>query len=137
MLGGEDVNHWLVTQGWAVAYRRYSADYLAAEDVAHAAGVGIWSGSFDMPWDYRARRWNEASTIAPNTHRQASGIHERSAPPETTIASWRMRGPSLGHPTLERCARSECIGNPEYSTENRRGGTDVVPGLKGDFVNFL
>jgi hypothetical protein len=66
MLDGENLNHWLVAQGWAVAYRRYSTDYVATEEAASAEGVGIWSGSFDMPWDYRARRWAEASGKAPN-----------------------------------------------------------------------
>ena len=66
MLNSEDLNHWLVAQGWAVAYRRFSADYVETEEAARAAGVGIWSGSFEMPWDYRARRWAEATQKAPN-----------------------------------------------------------------------
>lgn len=51
--GGEDLNRWMVEQGWAVAYRRYSLDYVAAEDAARDAGRGLWSGSFIMPWDWR------------------------------------------------------------------------------------
>ena len=38
----------MVASGWAVAYRRYSLDYVADED---AARRNIWSGDFDMPWD--------------------------------------------------------------------------------------
>ena len=53
---GVDLNGWLVTQGWAVAYRRYLRDYVRAEDQARAAGRGVWSGQFDMPWDWRAER---------------------------------------------------------------------------------
>lgn len=52
--GGEDLNGWLVRSGWAVAYRRFSLDYAADEDRARAARRGIWAGSFDMPWDWRA-----------------------------------------------------------------------------------
>ena len=51
---GVDLNGWLVTQGWAVAYRRYSRDYVRAEDQALAARRGVWSGQFDMPWEWRA-----------------------------------------------------------------------------------
>ena len=54
-LGEQDLNRWMVANGWAVAYRKYSLDYVADEERAHLAKVGIWSGSFDMPWDWRAR----------------------------------------------------------------------------------
>ena len=53
---GVDLNGWLVTQGWAVAYRRYSRDYVRAEDQARAASRGVWSGQFERPWDWRAER---------------------------------------------------------------------------------
>lgn len=54
--GSEDINRWLVANGWAVAYRRYSQDYVADEERAHSAGLGIWSGKFEMPWIWRAMR---------------------------------------------------------------------------------
>jgi len=53
--GGEDLNRWMVEQGWAVAYRRYGMDYAAAEDTARAAGRGLWSSNFEMPWDWRKK----------------------------------------------------------------------------------
>lgn len=65
-VSGVDLNRWLVAEGWAVAYRRYSLDYVDAEFEARTQGVGIWSGSFDMPWDYRVRRWADASSKAPD-----------------------------------------------------------------------
>jgi endonuclease YncB( thermonuclease family) len=52
----EDLNRWMVASGWAVAYRKYSLDYVADEERAHADKVGIWSGTFVMPWDWRAHR---------------------------------------------------------------------------------
>jgi endonuclease YncB( thermonuclease family) len=52
--GNIDINAWLVRQGLAVAYRRYSVEYLADELRAHMAGRGLWAGSFQMPRDYRA-----------------------------------------------------------------------------------
>lgn len=54
--GAEDLNRWMVANGWAVAYRRFSRDYVAAEQSARRAKVGIWSGTFVMPWDWRANR---------------------------------------------------------------------------------
>lgn len=51
--GASDLNRWLVNEGWAVAYRRYSKDYVRAEDSARRAGRNIWSGIFVMPWDWR------------------------------------------------------------------------------------
>jgi endonuclease YncB( thermonuclease family) len=52
-LGEQDLNAWLVRRGWAVAYRRYSKDYITQEDRARRAKVGVWSGTFEMPWDWR------------------------------------------------------------------------------------
>lgn len=52
-LGSEDLNAWMVSQGWAMAYRRYSQDYAPLEDQAHALGRGIWSGTFVAPWEWR------------------------------------------------------------------------------------
>lgn len=53
LVGGVDINGWLVSQGWALAYRRYSMDYVSAEDRARAAKVGLWGGSFVVPWEWR------------------------------------------------------------------------------------
>ena len=60
-VGGVDLNGWLVEQGHAVAYRRYSMAYAAAEDRARAAKRGIWAGNFQMPWDYRAEKRKKGS----------------------------------------------------------------------------
>ena len=53
---GENLNRWMVTSGWAVAYRKYSLDYVADEEKAHRAGLRLWSGTFEMPWDRRLRK---------------------------------------------------------------------------------
>jgi len=54
-VGGVDVGGWLVEQGRAVAFIRYSQDYIAAEQQARQKKIGIWSTSFVMPWDFRAQ----------------------------------------------------------------------------------
>ena len=50
---GEDLNAWMVREGWALAYRRYSRAYFAEESSARAARRGMWRGDFVAPWDWR------------------------------------------------------------------------------------
>lgn len=50
---GVDLKAWMVQEGWAVAYRQYSRDYVREETEARRAGRNIWSGTFVMPWDWR------------------------------------------------------------------------------------
>ena len=52
-VSGEDINAWLVSQGWALAYRTYSLDYTAHEDLARSQRRGIWSSEFIPPWRWR------------------------------------------------------------------------------------
>ena len=47
---GQDVNAWLVREGWAMAYRRYSTAYVGEEAAAKAAQRGVWRGEFVPPW---------------------------------------------------------------------------------------
>ena len=50
---GVDINQWMVANGWAMAFRRYSMAYVSAEGRAQKANLGLWSGTFQMPWDWR------------------------------------------------------------------------------------
>lgn len=50
---GEDLNGWLVANGWAVAYRQYGREYVPQETEAKAAKRGIWASQFVMPWEWR------------------------------------------------------------------------------------
>ncbi len=52
-VAGEDLGEWMVAQGWALAYRRYSLDYVDEETEARAARHGIWAGEFVRPWEWR------------------------------------------------------------------------------------
>ena len=51
--GEVDVGARLVRTGMALAYRRYADDYIADEEAARAARLGLWAGQFDAPWDWR------------------------------------------------------------------------------------
>ena len=53
---GTDLNGWLVRQGYALAYRRYSTKYVPEEDQARAAQAGLWAGEFVVPWAWRRGR---------------------------------------------------------------------------------
>jgi endonuclease YncB( thermonuclease family) len=55
LAGGNDIAERLVSQGLAMAYRRYSSDYVAAEEDAAADARGIWQGRFEPPWDWRRK----------------------------------------------------------------------------------
>ena len=50
---GHDLNRWLVRQGLALAYRRYSERYVAEEEAARAEGLGMHAGEYVAPWDWR------------------------------------------------------------------------------------
>jgi endonuclease YncB( thermonuclease family) len=55
-VGGADVSAWLVDNGWAMAFRRYSLAYVAHEDRARRMRSGIWASEFTPPWEWRAAR---------------------------------------------------------------------------------
>ena len=48
-----NVNAWMVKNGYAVAYRKYSRKFVSQEIFAKKEKLGLWSGTFMMPWDYR------------------------------------------------------------------------------------
>ena len=50
---GQDINKRIVSDGFALAYRRYSRDYVAVERDAERDKVGMWQGAFIKPWDWR------------------------------------------------------------------------------------
>ena len=58
---GEDIQKWLVANGWALSYARISHDYDADEKAAREAKAGMWQGAFIAPWDWRTR--NKKTTI--------------------------------------------------------------------------
>nr|WP_084810567.1 thermonuclease family protein [Bradyrhizobium sp. NAS80.1] len=53
-VGGIDLGDWLVTNGLALDWPRYSKGrYTTAEREAQKSARGIWAGSFVEPWRYR------------------------------------------------------------------------------------
>ena len=50
---GVNLNRWMVRNGYAVAYRRYSKDYIEDENYAKKNKIGLWSGKFIHPEKWR------------------------------------------------------------------------------------
>lgn len=48
-----DLNGLIVSEGWALAYTRYSKRYVAHEAEAQRYNRGIWNSTFVAPWDWR------------------------------------------------------------------------------------
>ena len=50
-----DLNSQMVINGWAIAYRYYSLDYVKEEIIAKSKKVGVWIGEFEEPYLYRKK----------------------------------------------------------------------------------
>ncbi len=49
-----NLNSWMVSNGYALAYRKFSKKYIPEETSAKNKKLGIWQGKFDYPWEFRA-----------------------------------------------------------------------------------
>ena len=50
-----NLNKKIVREGWAVAYRYYSKDFIYDENIAKGNKLGIWKGDFEEPYLYRKK----------------------------------------------------------------------------------
>jgi len=58
-----EINAAIVRRGWAVDWPRYSnGRYQAEERAAQAEGLGIWSGRFETPWEWRQQHRKDHSS---------------------------------------------------------------------------
>ena len=48
-----NLNSAMVLQGWALAYRKYSKNFIGEEFDARENERGIWKAEFDPPWEWR------------------------------------------------------------------------------------
>ena len=51
--GKTNLNQWMVRNGFAIAYRRYSKDYVQDEEFAKEKKLGLWRGKFMSPEKWR------------------------------------------------------------------------------------
>jgi len=49
----ENLNKWMVRNGYAVSYTRYSKDYILDEEFARNNKLGLWAGIFLKPEKWR------------------------------------------------------------------------------------
>ena len=49
------LSRFLVREGYAFAYRKYSKKFIDDEDFAKKNNLGIWSMNFEYPWDWRKK----------------------------------------------------------------------------------
>ncbi|MCB1502152.1 MAG: thermonuclease family protein [Bauldia sp.] len=64
-VGGVEVNALLIGEGLAWAFVKYSRAYVDLEAIARARRLGIWNGTAQPAWEYRAKRWEIAAAKAP------------------------------------------------------------------------
>ncbi len=53
-----NLNQYMVQNGWAVAYRYYSDDFIKNEEIAEKNKAGIWQGKFLDPYLFRKQQKN-------------------------------------------------------------------------------
>jgi len=54
-VNNESLSKYLVRNGYAFAYRRYSTKFVEDEEYARTNQLGLWAMQFEYPWDYRKR----------------------------------------------------------------------------------
>ena len=52
-INGESLSVFLVRNGYAFAYRKYSNKFIKEEEFAKKNKNGLWSMKFEYPWDFR------------------------------------------------------------------------------------
>jgi endonuclease YncB( thermonuclease family) len=76
---GTDIEQWMVSRGYAIAYRHFSSDYIPEEDEAKAAHRGIWAGTFTEP--YLWRKEHGSGGYIPHEHYSSGYVqHEYHSP---------------------------------------------------------
>ena len=49
------LSRYLVREGYAFAYRKYSKKFINDEEFAKKNNMGMWSMNFEYPWDWRKK----------------------------------------------------------------------------------
>ena len=52
-VNGEALSKYLVREGFAFAYRKYSDKFILDDEYSKSNRLGMWSMKFQYPWDYR------------------------------------------------------------------------------------
>jgi len=84
---GLEVNRAMVESGLAIAFRKYSMDYVGAEERAKSAGIGMWAGTFEEPGKVRSGETSRAKPSAPARKQAFAG-----AAPDRPVEGCRIKG---------------------------------------------
>ena len=107
---GKDIGAIMVERGLAVAYRKYSDKYVEHEERAKAEKRGLWAGTFEMPWDYRARTHRVTTSMLA----AASPVACPSSPPDPISSGCEIKGNisnKRGNPRLYHLPGSPSYGD--------------------------
>ena len=52
----KDIGSLMVEEGYALAYRKYSIDYIDEEELAKENKRGLWRSKFIKPWEWRRKK---------------------------------------------------------------------------------
>jgi endonuclease YncB( thermonuclease family) len=64
---GRSVAELMVLRGWAMDWPRYSkGEYADEQEQAKAKRTGMWSGTFKIPWQWRAERRANRTVTQPS-----------------------------------------------------------------------
>ena len=55
-VNNESLSSFLVKNGYAFAYKRYSKQFVEDENFAKKNKLGLWAMEFQYPWDYRRKK---------------------------------------------------------------------------------
>lgn len=62
---GTDINAKMVSLGYAWAFRKFSNDYVSAEDEARSKQLGVWQAPTQTAEEFRAAKWEVAKQVSP------------------------------------------------------------------------
>jgi endonuclease YncB( thermonuclease family) len=82
-LQGTEINRVMVASGYAIAYRRYSLDYVSAEETARRNKRGLWIGTFQNPAEYRGELRGERDVSLEKRSATTRSQSARRATPRT------------------------------------------------------
>ncbi|PKP66488.1 MAG: hypothetical protein CVT85_01190 [Alphaproteobacteria bacterium HGW-Alphaproteobacteria-7] len=116
-----DLSDAIARAGYAIALDHFSADYVAAADSARAAGLGIWSGDFQTPADFRASD--------PTYRAEVAAIERRLERERARVTAPYRSGGSVGSGIYFRnCKEARAAGVAPI----RRGQPGYRPEMDGD-----
>jgi len=89
---GSDLNARLVRDGFALAFVRYSSRYIKEEQEAKSAKRGLWVGSFQPPWDWRAIQRSKQQFTSNNSVALMPQATQQKSTTSTMNASCLIKG---------------------------------------------